>query len=176
MRYLGGLQTDPMRPELHTLESEPKRGPGPGGLYYPPCGFPVCVLRQTGAQSVGNAAYATITMDVADIDNDGMADLANDQVKIKFPGAYACEGSVSFAANTTGYRFARLNRSGTQRGRMGGMNSLDVTSVPTAYLFACVRGDTIKLEGFQASGGALNTSVIADGQAYLAVYWVGPTE
>lgn len=175
MRYLGGQQTDPMRPELETLEGQPKRGTGPGGLYYPPCGYPIAKIRQTVVQAIGTGAFATILMDTTDLDNDGMADLANDQIKIKFPGIYLLTGKVAFVAGAATARHARFFISGVASGDCGPFaGGLTPPRIPCHDLVSLGRNATVKLQGFQDTGGNLNTNVVAaDVQSTLWVVWVG---
>jgi hypothetical protein len=174
----GGGQPDPLRDVQEKLFQEPKRASASAlrGLVLPLSIFPVCKIRQTAAQTIGTGAFATILMDATDIDNDGIADLAADQIKIKFPGLYLLTGKVAFVAGAATGRYARFLVNGVATGDCGPFTprAADIPRIPCHDLVSLSRGDTVKLQGFQDTGGNLNTYVAAaEVQSTLWAVWVG---
>lgn len=179
---MGGVRPDPVRRELSPVESEPKRGSASGlrGLVLPLSVFPVAKMHQTGAQAItSGGAFQSVLMDVATFDNDGIADLANDQFVVKFPGLYAILGLVHFAVAVVGAatqaRFAGFLVNGVDIAQAGPLtpSTIYAARVVCHDVVSLSRGGTIKLRAWQDSGANLNTVVTANLQSFLAIAWVG---
>lgn len=176
---LGGLRRDPLRQERAPLDRESKRGIASGvRMVQPLCGYPAARIVQTGAQTLTNITWTAITMDSTTFDNDGIADLANDQVIVKFPGLYLLTGLVDFAIKATPTaaesRYARFLVNGVGVGESGGYRLADGAQIRVQCneMVSLSRGGTIKLQGYQDSGGNLNTFVTTNA-SFLAAVWVG---
>lgn len=140
---------------------------------------PMAELRQTTVQSLTTAVFASINFDVEDLDSNilggGQHDTAinNSRFTCLFAGWYLCSGGVGFLANATGRRSTRWAVNGTQ---VNGSAVITVTTVTGAcqvpartkliYLFV---GDYVELQGFQDSGGALNTDTVTTGQSHMSI-------
>lgn len=131
---------------------------------------PCASIRQTVAQSVGEASWTKITMDEQVFDfMDGMSvDLSNDRIHARRAGLYLVIGQVRFAAgDADGSRYASVYVNGVATegsGEFGGYASGLTTEIirPVALGFVQVTvGSYFELFGYQNRGGAaaLNTDV-----------------
>lgn len=176
----GGLRLDPARGlELSTLDREPKRSNASGvGQVHPDSAFPVARIHQTVAQTIF-AAWTTVTMDSETFDNDGIGDLANDRIVVKFPGFYALFGCIKWASVATpaagDSRFARFLVNGASIRESGGWRVADGQQVRVVCsdVVSLSRGGTVALQGFATAAGVL--TVMTDGPPALAVAWLGPS-
>jgi hypothetical protein len=128
-----------------------------------------CRLRRSGAaQSIPNNANTRIDLDTTDWDTLGtMADLTND--RITFPtgygGKYTIGACLSWPANATGIRGIHLQYHDSTgnvdteiaRDEMEGFSS-SVATHGVLTSFDCKAGDYIWMQGYQDSGGALNSN------------------
>lgn len=174
----GGLRLDPARgPEPWTLDKEPKRATPVGlrGNVRPLCECPCANAEQTVAQALITATWTRITLGATVVDNDGIVDLANDLIVIKYPGIIGMWGTVHFAAAPGGSRYSRFLVNGAAKAQSGGWDVVTTSSiaVPCHYMAPLLVGESIALEGFQNSGGNLNTYV-TDGPSHIVVAWMGP--
>lgn len=79
----------------------------------------------------------------------------------KVAGEYHFKSAVCFANNTTGYRATRLKKnSSTVKVSAEEPVVSDVTSVDLNIGITLAAGDTLELEAFQSSGGALDMTVL----------------
>lgn len=137
---------------------------------------PTVQMRQTVAQSITSGTFTAVTFDAEDLDYDnGHSTAANtDRYTANTTAWYSVSGGVSYAANATGMRGLRYTVNGT------GVNGSEVnvqagpasvtTSVPGRTMLVFLNsGDILRVEAFQNSGGALNTSVAGSQQSTLTV-------
>jgi hypothetical protein len=136
------------------------------------------LLRQTVAQSLTSNTWAALTFDVEDLDNDG--------------GHSTVTNTSRYTAQTAGWLRAEglvcITAGGSQRGARWAVNGtpinagqvqLNAPAAGSADIPACGRliflnvGDYIELQGFQNSGGALNTAVATTEQSQMTVVWEG---
>lgn len=138
---------------------------------------PSAKMRQTSIQSVGNAAWTTITMDVIDWDTMGeAANLAGETIKIRREGIYLVVGKTTWAANATGSRFCGFGIDGSIAWSFGGYAPVSnhIIRVPGVTMLELTAGQTVELMGYQDSGGNLNTNVAADSSCELSVALIAP--
>ena len=128
---------------------------------------PRCSAYPTAAQSVTTNAWLSIalTAEVYDIVQSGDAashDNAtnNSRIYARTTGKYEVTGQVAFVSNATGYRMARVLQNGStvliesHQSAVSGVS----TSVPIPPVeFALTAGDYIEMQGYQTTGGALDT-------------------
>lgn len=176
MTRMGGNQPDPMRQELDAIWQAIKRVSAAGlkGHALPPAIFEACRLDQTVAQTgIVTGTWTTLTMDAAGIaNNSAMANLASDQIEIKYPGLYLLLGLTEWEGVATGNRFGRFLVTGANKGEVGPLAGTGGARVQCHYLASLVRGDTVKLQGWQDSGANRSTA-ITNGGSWLAAVWVG---
>jgi hypothetical protein len=129
------------------------------------------LTNNTDTKLVFNTASSTPAS--ASYDPQGWFNNANDSIDIGQDGFYCITANVAFAANATGRRAVTLVLNGAGTGSVqvaasptGGTN-LSVTT--NLYLFA---GDQVTVNGFQNSGGALNT-IASAGFPALSVGRIG---
>ncbi len=135
---------------------------------------PIAKMHQTGAQTLSNNTWTTITMGALDFDFIGAGvDLAAEEITIRRGGLYLLNGRVTFAANSSGTRFVAfsVNSAADPNEKYGGTtgDATFTTSVGGTSLVSLDVGDTVELMGWQGSGGDLATDVDATRRSYLAV-------
>lgn len=139
---------------------------------------PLCVMRQTVAQSLTNNTATAITFDAEDVDYDnGHSTVTNtSRYTAGTAGWYLVNYAVAFSSNATGKRTANLKLNGTTDlvGTFSDAVPLttgDVTTFGLAKLIFLNASDYIELMALQTSGGALNTYVTAPIQSMMSVEW-----
>ena len=76
---------------------------------------------------------------------------------VKTPGDYRISAGVTFAANATGTRSAKLIVNSTTVAALDiGVSAVHSTTIPLTATYPLVAGDVVKVQGFQDSGGNLN--------------------
>lgn len=122
----------------------------------------LAVMSGGGNLSIGNAAWETVYWPNDTFDNTGIHNqdpLYNENVYIKTPGWYKVDAFLAFAANGTGVRKARILQNGSSVARSVGVTAAfaaDQAIAHTSTIVKCACGDTIRIEAYQNSGGALN--------------------
>lgn len=143
---------------------------------------PRAELRQSVAQSVPSGVWTALTFDAEDADLDPNGNSTQHDAAVNtsrftavYPGRYLFAGAAGFVANAAGRRGCRWALNGTAVNGAEALvqattaNSITVPSrVKSIYLNI---GDYVELQGFQESGGALNTGT-ATGGATLSALWV----
>lgn len=140
---------------------------------------PIAELRQGTVQSVPNNAFTAISFDVSDIDTDnGHNNVTNNTRYVgKTPGWFQISGSVVFTTNGTGSRgalWAKNGASATSAGVLIAPSGAALNSwIPAKTKHIQLNGTTdyIELQGYQSSGGALNT-VVNNDTSGMSVRWV----
>lgn len=143
---------------------------------------PLAVLRQSVAQAaLVSGTYTDVLMDTEDIDRDGAHSTVTNTNRFTAvtAGWYEVEATVSFAANATGIRVARLNVTtvgavSTQyvlyNGPSNGATST-ATYNGTQTVFLGV-GDWVGLQARQDSTANLLLNISADATSRMTVRWV----
>src|SRR5215831_948848 len=145
---------------------------------------PTAQLRQQVAQSVPNTTFTSITFDLEDVDKDptgagGHSTSSNtSRYTAVYSGWYEVTGAIAWTANATGRRASAwvvnggiLNGS-QQAGPATAASDAEVVT-RTMLIFLNV-SDVVELQGYQESGGALNTLAGAPAQtnATASIRWV----
>jgi hypothetical protein len=108
----------------------------------------------------GASAVTVIPMRRPDTRNVGdlTLDAAGGVVTVRTPGIYQVLGQVQWAANATGVRGLIVQRDMSYEGvsQVPAIGGGAVTHMQVLATFPCVAGTTIRLMGYQDSGGALN--------------------
>jgi hypothetical protein len=131
---------------------------------------PKCYAYMTAVQSIPNAAYTSVNLtselyDVVQAGDSPSHDNATNPTRIyaRTTGVYTVGGAVSFAANATGVRSARVIKNGstateylfnTAQAISGNNTSVVLPPVDIPL----VAGDYVELQAYQNSGAALNTN------------------
>lgn len=146
-----------------------------------PLGPAFCALSRASAQSIADAS--TVAIDflsgaTVEADTHGMFAPAGttDQLTVAVPGVYLIEGSVEFAANTTGYREIAIQAAGSFYGyqRVQTLATSVVCRMATQTVVKLAAGDAVKLTVRQTSGGALNVAAVSPYSPRLAATWLRP--
>ncbi len=140
---------------------------------------PIATLRQTTTQTLTSGVYAAITLDSEDVDTDvGHSNVTNNsRYTIPQTGYYEFNGGIVFAANTSGGRAGRWTLNGTALNGSSNQVPPNAASLVaglgmrTMILFL-VAGDFVQMEGYQSSGGNLNTFATAETQSTMTVRWL----
>lgn len=128
-----------------------------------------CKVTQSNGNptSLTNADWTTITFasGIEDFDTAAFHDNSTNTDRLTIPstGDYRVSGKVSAVQNATGSRGTRWTKNGTP---VAGTEVM-VAAAPDApsgtpaatTVISCVAGDIIRLQGYQSSGGAINTFV-----------------
>ena len=126
---------------------------------------PIVTAGQSVAQSLANNTWTSLTLDTTVVDSYGMHSnsVNNSRAVAQVAGWYIACGTCGFVANATGFRQIRLTKNGTQVGfsiatyPVVSASVATVMVTPTLEIFLNV-GDYLEVQGFQTSGGALNTT------------------
>ncbi len=140
---------------------------------------PIANLRQATTQTLANGTYTSISFDSEDIDTDnGHSNVTNNtRYTIQRTGYYELSGGVMFAANTTGGRATRWTVNGTPVNASSNQvpanaaTLLAGVAVRTIIRF-CLVADFIELQGYQGSGGNLDTFASAQDQSSMSIKWI----
>lgn len=140
---------------------------------------PVCVMRQTVAQSIANNTSTAVTFDVEDVDYDnGHSTVTNtSRYTAATAGWHHVDYIASFASNAANGRSCYLRINGTTDVTGSWVSdqtpaSAVAAGVAGSRLVFLNAGDYLELMVNQGSGGALNTSVVAgNAQSSMCVEW-----
>ena len=140
---------------------------------------PLFVGEQTVTQSIPNAAYTSVTWDTNIIDTySGHSTVTNpSRYTAQVAGTYRIMARSSFGSNATGRRIAAMAKNGAQV--FGSQVELAVnptatgqTTVHSEYEVACIIGDYLEFQIYQASGAALGTAVGSPAGGFVVVQWM----
>lgn len=141
---------------------------------------PVCIAWSAAVQTPASGALTTLTLDSEMIDTDGMHSTVTNTSRITFQtaGYYRIWGATTWTTNATGQRGGLIKANGTTvvelTYTMIAASPTFFTSVPlTQTITSFDVGDYIELQGYQASGGALNTFSSVGVRTFLAAEYVG---
>lgn len=139
---------------------------------------PLFMGRQTVAQTLTTGVWASITLDVEDVDTaNGHSTSSNTSRYVaQYAGYHHVDAFVAFASNATGARGARLAVNGSVvNGRASFVAAVvtDRAAVPVSGTVYLNVGDYVEVQGFQTSGGNLNTDVsVTDLRSMMTTRWV----
>jgi len=127
-----------------------------GATWYPVAGqMPYIELTKTASQNFTTGTTALVTWAAPTINRGGFTVLSN-VITVPHTGIYQIVASIYWAGNATGGRLTKIMKNGADYTRDGGLPpgalSFTPSSVVQVYLTS---GDTISVEGFQASGATL---------------------
>lgn len=137
---------------------------------------PLCVMRQTVAQSIPNNVLTSLLLDVEDVDYDnGHSTVTNtSRYTAATAGWHHVDYFSSWAANATGVRIMALAVNGVA------LNMSQTEIVPTSGAATCIAasrklnlsvGDFLEVQVQQTSGAALNTFDSGPSMCGMAVEW-----
>lgn len=126
--------------------------------------------RNTG-QSLATSTWTTITW--PDDVSSASVSYSAGQFTVAAPGRYMVNAQVSFwTSSATGQRTIRLRRNNSTQ-VMSQQVVPSGTTYPAAasisFVLTCAAGDTIDVQGFQTSGGALNAGTNPDVQSFISI-------
>lgn len=135
---------------------------------------PMAELRQLVAQTLTTAVFGSITFTTEDFDGDWVASSGGghdnstnpSRYTALYDGWYVLGGGVSFAINATGQRGCRwaVNGSAVNGSAVvypATAGNVIVVAARTKRVFLNI-GDYVELQGYQTSGGNLDTFVSAE--------------
>ncbi len=135
---------------------------------------PLFLGTSAAVQSVPAAVFTSIAFDTNTIDTYGghSTTVNNSRYTAVVAGYYFCSGVVAFAPNATGNRFVEFAKNSAALVpdiRVNATTGGWATHIGLANLVQLNVGDYLELQGWQNSGGALNTESNA---SYLQMQWV----
>jgi hypothetical protein len=118
------------------------------------------VITSSGTNAANNAWTSVVWNGTDERDTDGFhaAGSASLVVPAGLGGWYTFTGQVAFAANAVGIRMARLSVNGADTVRVGAFQAPSTglaAYVPVSADLLLAAGDTVTVQGYQASGGTL---------------------
>jgi hypothetical protein len=112
-----------------------------------------------GSQSLTNATWTTLQWNTKVYDRQSAMNLSTYIYPIQSAGIYTISGFVGFATNATGTRAIGYVKNGAAVTPIVGIPALaDFERVPFTMDLDLIAGDTITVQAYQSSGGALNTA------------------
>lgn len=121
-------------------------------------------VYKSGAQSIPNNAVTELTYDLERWDTDSLHSTvtATGRFTAQRKGKYVISSDVTFASNTTGARAILMRHNASfviQRQDAAATASSTAISLNMSTIYELDIGDTVHVEAFQTSGGALNVSL-----------------
>ena len=137
-----------------------------------------CYLQKSGAQSIANDTYTSITWDTETIDTDAYHSTATNTDRITIPsgkgGKYLVICTIVFAYNSTNTRQMRIKKNGTVvSNNIAGATHGNNAPVFCSTVLDLAATDYITAEGWQNSGGSLNlegNNLALDSSRFSAFY------
>lgn len=140
---------------------------------------PVCNAVQASPQSIPTgSSWTSLALDSTAVDTyGGHSNTTNNSRYVsQAPGYYSVSGAAAISSNATGWRGARVAKSGAAI--QGGASELSPNAAgvtafsgPPVITYLNI-GDYVESQGLQTSGGALNSSVNTDANCALTAVWV----
>jgi len=129
-----------------------------------------CKVYRTSAQSIPNIITTAVAWDSEDWDPNGMHTGSGSTVTPGVAGKYLVTANFEWAANSLGYRYAQLKQSSTVVAveRESPLVTA-VTNMTLTTIMDLSASDTVELDVFQNSGGALNIGGTTKDQASLTL-------
>lgn len=143
-------------------------------------GEPVAEIYQATVQSLVSTTFTAITFDASTLDSDsGHSNVTNNsRYTGKTSGWFEFAGCVNFAGNATGARGTQWNKNGASVTQSQVMMFAGTAAVTLGAIARTKKiqlngtTDYVELQGFQSSGGALNTAVASPDGSSMSVKWV----
>lgn len=139
----------------------------------------ICQVRQLVAQSLANGAHASITYTGEDVDSTGMhsTSVNTSRLTAVYPGWYGSSGTLCVAtgaaATRRGGRYTVNGANVTGGSTLVGAGATGTLEVPCKLFFTFLNvGDYLEFQGFQESGGALNTVSSGINMSTLSSWWM----
>lgn len=139
------------------------------------------VYQETSAHAYNSAnishttsgTWESVTHDSERFDTDNLHSVSSNtsRITIRKAGKYAIGGLIEFAANATGLRGARIRLNGATvlaQVVSANLGAGDPTPIAVQTVYSLAAGDYVELQGYQASGGALNMLASAN---YSPTFW-----
>lgn len=140
---------------------------------------PLLETTQAAAQTLTNGVWAAIAQDATGTDTYGMHSNVtnNTRATAQVAGWYWPSGAVAFASNTAGARGARFAKNGTAVAGTAAFGSALNVAGATGYGAVSLPislgvGDYVEIQGYQTSGGNLNTFTSSDVNSSLALFFL----
>jgi hypothetical protein len=141
---------------------------------------PACNAIQATLQSVPNTTWTSLSLDSTVFDPYGGHSVStnNSRYTAQVAGWYLVFAAACYATNSTGWRGIRVAKNGTAVA--GSATEIQANTVaaalttigtPSVIVFLNA-GDYVEGQGYQTSGGALNTAVNADANCGLTTVWL----
>lgn len=120
---------------------------------------PMVVVRRLITQSINTATVTSVSYNTQLYDPQAMIVVPGTTVTLDRAGFWALQGGVQFAVNATGQRIMMLYHNGAEID--GGAqsvpgNATDLVRCNASTTIQAAAADTVTLEVYQTSGGALN--------------------
>lgn len=131
---------------------------------------------QNTVQSLNNTNWTSLNLDAETYDNySGHSNTVNNsRYTIQVPGWYTVVGTYAAAGNSTGFRAVRIAKNGVSSplgfaSYSGATTSAGISiNTPTSDIQLAV-GDFLEVQGWQSSGGNLNTDIGVDTRSALFI-------
>jgi hypothetical protein len=140
--------------------------------------FPPAVrVTMSGAQTIGNNAFASLTFNTEDFDTDTMHSTASNtnRITVNTAGIYLIIGSAEWATIAAGRRITRLRVNGAteiatgETGSAAGGSEFPCTTVATLYKME--KADWVEVRVFQSRGGDLD---VRSQLTFFTAIWQAP--
>lgn len=139
---------------------------------------PMCRVQLSGNQSIANSTTKDLSFGTESVDTDGMFTATSSVITIQTAGIYLIAANVIFSPNAGGVRQVVITRNDVAdatnnviAGAFGAGSSTTNNSFSLASAMSLSVNDTLRLNVFQNTGGALN--VLAGDYTFLSATWLG---
>lgn len=132
-------------------------------------GLPVSARRADTAQSITNATFTTLLAPVVDVQQGGIT-YSGGIYTVPRAGVYSVNARCGWLANATGVRFLYIKKGSSYLARFATAGAAQAHGSVGSLAVLCAQGDTISVEVYQTSGGALNTDWGAGGVGVSVAY------
>lgn len=121
--------------------------------------------RQATAQSLTNNVFTTITFDTSELNE---IPWTTDHFTVPTAGYYQINAALIFATNSTGIRGIRITVNATAIAQSQGAAGTTGNGASVSRCLKLAAGDSVSIQGFQNSGGALTVAAAA-GQNFVDI-------
>jgi len=135
----------------------------------------ICQVTSSTTQSLADMTWTELNWNVNTYDTSGLhsTTTTTNTIFVKAPGWYRLTALINFAANSTGQRQIRFVRNGVTVDRstaVGFGNASADTVIVSNIIQYAEAGDSIRIEAFQGSGGALN---VKNNESHFSIELIG---
>jgi len=135
----------------------------------------ICQVTSNTTQSLADMTWAELNWNVNTYDTSGLhsTTTTTNTIFVKAPGWYRLTALINFTANATGQRQIRFVRNGSAIDRstaVGFGNASADTVIVSNIIQYAEAGDSIRIEAFQGSGGALN---VKNNESHFSIELIG---